>query len=256
MDPSLIEALILVGAIIGTSTGGLGIYWAFEKYRKSRDARRFARDFSRSNCSEYMEGPIRLIGKVKEQVQYVEAPVSGERVVGYRLLIGQKQVSKGGIAHIKVIYDEVNCVEFEIEDDMGSAVISSEVGEILIPKVGWVGYERTREQVPTEVLRRIEKDGKKFSQDIHGDIHALILEHVIGPSNVITVFGVGKNSADPEQENIGYRENPIKTTVGKDEEYKLTIWTGDSSKLPEIEGGKEILKQRCMSLDIGWSWNK
>ena len=183
-------------------------------------------------------------------------PVSGGRVIGYRLLIGQRQVSKGGIGNIKVIYDEVNCVEFELEDDTGSAVISSEVGEILIPKVGWVGYEKTREQVPTEVLSRIEKSGKKFSQDINGDIHALILEHVIGPTDVITVFGVGRNAVDPERNDIGYRENAIKTTVGKNEEHQLTIWTGDSSKVPEIEGGKEILKQRCMGLDIGLPWDK
>ena len=240
MSEPLFEALssiILYGSI---GIFGLTARW-YAKNRKRLKQRSTFIKYRKVTKSGNAEGPIAISGTANVLSEELNTPIENSNVLAYRLIVGQRRVSRGGIENIRVLFDECKSVEFQLSHKNDEYLIRPHAGRVIINREIYVYYAQGREDVPDYINQELANNHVTLQEGLDNNVNVLYVEQTIMDGAPVTIYGTCNNIVDSNEMNVNYREPALKPEITGDEKLDLIITYGDNGKPWKTKTAKQIL---------------
>lgn len=226
----------------GIPAGGLALrYWSRHKER-IRLKRRLRR-YRPSTLDSKPQGPVRITGTARALDGLLEAPLSGQKVIGYRLLIGQQATSRGGISSFLILHDEFKALPFVMDDGTGTSAVGARQWHLIgLPDLA-NDYVAKKREIPDFAWRRVQASSANLAEDMFNQVHLLILEQGFAEGAEVAVYGDASTVVDSAAQNVGYREPPLKTEIGEAADEGIYVSQPAAGAIWKALSAREELKR-------------
>ena len=143
-------------------------------------------------------GRLHLLGKV------LHSPITGRSCAYYQLIVSVDNSDKyrGGWERI---LEEEECVDFELEDETGRALVESANSKTVAASEE---IEVGDSEDASERLRSFLAARSVVAKALASGRRVQFLEAALEPGEKVSVIGIGVREVDPKAAPVGYREAP------------------------------------------------
>jgi hypothetical protein len=220
----VVEALLfwlIAGGLVSSVTAYLGGRGLLSRAVASSRARRALRRLPRRGLADVQDGPAAVEGRVAA-LDTLEAPLSGERVVAYRIRVEQLADIEYGYQRSEVLLDVADVCDFVVADGTDRAVIRAGGSDVLL----LLGDpdEVHGEQTPRVKLQDLlARRSLALTREPLWDGNVVLTEYRLRPESTACVIGRARRVLDGSAETHNYRRVPTRLTIEQPRRVPLFV---------------------------------